>query len=105
MSDPWGDWLDQTVTIRALTGSGSFGDVFADAVTVPALVDESSKLVRGPDGAEVVSTATVYTPAGTVAPPGSLVLLPGEATERKVITTSRPHADDTDLTGVDIALE
>lgn len=105
MTGLWDDWQDQTVTIRALTGSGSFGDVFAGAVSVPALVDESTKLVRGPDGAETVSTATVYASAGTLAPPGSLVMLPGETTERKVITTSRPHAHDPDLTGVDIALE
>jgi hypothetical protein len=100
----WDDWYDQTVTIRALTGSGGMGPVYAPAVEVQALVDESSRLVRGPDGAEVVSTATVYAPEGTVAPPGSLVQLPGEDVERHVITRSRPHADDPDLSGVDLAL-
>lgn len=98
------DWYDQTVTIRALTGSGGLGDVFAEPVEVQALVDESAWLVRSPDGSEVVSTATVYTPQGTVAPPGSLVLLPGEDVERRVITRSRPHGD-ADTSGVDLALE
>jgi hypothetical protein len=101
----WDDWYDQTVTIRALTGSGGMGNVYAPAVEVKALVDESSRHVRGPDGAEVVSTATVYCPAGTVAPPGSLVQLPGEDGERQVITRSQPQTGDPDLDGVDLALE
>jgi hypothetical protein len=98
------DWENQAVTIRALTGSGGMGNVYAPAVEVQALVDESSRLVRGPDGAEVVSTATVYCPVGTVAPPGSLVQLPGEDLERQVITRSRPQTGDPDLDGVDLAL-
>lgn len=98
------DWENQTVTIRALTGSGGMGGAYADPVEVEALVDESSRLVRGPDGAEVVSTATVYCPVATVAPPGSLVLLPGEDVERQVITRSRPQTGDPDLDGVDLAL-
>jgi len=99
------DWENQTVQVRALTGSGGMGDVHANAVTVLALVDQSSRLVRDPSGVEVVSTATVYAPANTVAPPGSLVQLPGETGERRVITTSTPATGDPDLDGVDLALE
>lgn len=105
MSTPWAEWEDQTVTIRALTGSGGLGEVFAAAVAVSALVDQTTRLVRGQDAAEVVSSATVYAPLTTVAPPGSLVLLPGETTERRVITTAKHDADDPDLTGVEVALE
>lgn len=99
------DWYNQPVTIRALTGSGGMGEVYADPIEVGAMVDQSSRLVRDPGGAEVVSTAIVYAPEGTVAPPGSLVKLPGEADERRVITTSTPATGDPDLDGVDLALE
>lgn len=105
MSDVWDDWYDQTVSIRPVTGSGGMGEVYGPAVEVGAQVDQSSRLVRDPGGAEVVSTATVYCPEGTVAPPGSLVTLPGENGERRVITASTPQTDDPDLNGVDLALE
>lgn len=105
MSDVWDDWYDQTVTIRPLVGSGGMGEVYGPAVEVAALVDQSTRLVRGPDATEVTSSATVYAPASTVAPAGSLVQLPGEATERRVITTAKQHADDPDLTGVEVMLE
>lgn len=103
MTSVWADWEDQQVTIEALTGSGGMGDVYAAPVTVQALVDESTRLVRGPDAAEVVSSATVYAPAGTVAPPGSRVTLPG-GDQRTVITTAEHHADDPDLAGMEVYL-
>lgn len=99
------EWENQTVQVRALTGSGGMGPIYAAAVPVSAQVEQSSRLVREPGGAEVVSTTTVYAPAGTVAPPGSLVRLPGETAERQVITTSTPATGDPDLDGVDLALE
>lgn len=105
MSTVWADWEDQTVTIRPLTGSGGMGPVYGPAIEVEALVDESTRLVRGPDATEVVSSATVYAPSGTIAPAGSLVQLPTETTERRVITTATHHADDPDLAGVEVILE
>jgi len=102
-TDPWDEWQDQTVTLRPLLGSGGMGDVYGPPVAVAVLLDESTRLVRDADAAEVVSSATLYADPGVVAPPGSTVTLP-DGSVRTVITTSVHHADDADLAGVEVAL-
>lgn len=99
----WDDWQDQTVTIRPLLGSGGMGDIWGTPTPVDVLLDESTRLVRDTDAVEVVSSATLYADVGTVAPPGSEVTLP-DGSVHTVITTSRQHADDPDLTGLEVAL-
>lgn len=70
------DFFVQAVTVETLTGSGGEGDVFAAPVTVPCFVEDERRLVRGPDGREVISETTLYAPAGTTSlAPGSRVTL------------------------------
>jgi len=64
------------VSVEAYQGSGGTGDVYAAPVTVTGFVVEKRRLVRAPDGSQVVSESTVYAPPGTVAPPRSRVTLP-----------------------------
>lgn len=104
MSEVWDDWYDQTVVIEALLGSGGMGPVYGDPVPVACLIDDTIRQVRGPDAVEVVSSTTLQTPPGVVAPPGSLVTF-SDAREAAVITSSVKYADDPDLIGVEVVLE
>lgn len=104
MSGLWDDWYDQTAMIEPLLGSGGMGEVYGPATPVACQIEQETRLVRNQDAAEVVSTSTLLCPEGTIAPAGSLVLLPGETAKRTVISSGRQHADDPDLTGVEIAL-
>ncbi len=76
------DWLAQvlpaphTVTVEAYAGSGPHSDTYADPVSVPCFVDQKRKLIRAPNGSQVVSESTVYAPLDTVAPARSRVTLP-----------------------------
>src|SRR5690606_41221972 len=73
--DPWtvgglmgaipGFLLRHTVIIRPFLGEGPFGPSYGEPVQTRAWVDERRRLVRDPEGAEVVSEATVYLPPGT----------------------------------------
>jgi len=66
-----------TVTVAAYRGDGAYGPVYDPARQVqPCFVDDARRLVRAADGSQVVSEATVYAPADTVAPAGSRLTLP-----------------------------
>lgn len=75
-------WLAQvlpdphTVTVEPYEGSGPYGDVHGTAVTVTCYADQRRRLIRAPDGSQVVSESTVYAPLDTVVPPRSRVTLP-----------------------------
>lgn len=92
------DWADLiaevpepvTISVQALTGSGARGNMYATAVDVENCVVEAKRrqvTVQTQDiaGAIVISSTTVRCPPGTVAPVGSLVTIPGDATARKVL--------------------
>lgn len=82
------DFYVHTVTVRTLTGTGGMGNVYATPFPLACFVDDVVRLVRGPDAAEVVSSSTVYAPAGTTTlTPGSLVTLPS-GREATVITSA-----------------
>lgn len=78
-------WWVHTVSVETYLGSGSFGDVYADPVSVDCWVDDAVKLVNNTQGEQVVSNSTVYAPtdaassesatAGQFAP-GSKVTMP-----------------------------
>jgi hypothetical protein len=70
-------WFTQTVTIERLVGRTGRGTSYAAPTTTAAFVDQGAKLVRNPQGDQVVSSARVFLPATTDAVPlGSRVTLP-----------------------------
>ncbi|MEU8821804.1 hypothetical protein [Actinoplanes sp. NPDC048796] len=91
----------RTITVQALTGSGGYGDVYADPVDVHlCVVDDTARVVavqtQDAAGTNKTSSTQVYAPPDTVAPAGSLVTLPGGRTAR-VLASSRLDAHGLDL--------
>ena len=85
MSDDLVDFYVHTITVQTRTGSGSYGDIYADPVDLLCFVEE--KLVRSPAGNEVFSETRIYAPAGAPLTDGSLVTLPS-GDVATVITTA-----------------
>jgi len=67
--------LQHTVTIEAFQGNGANGPVYGTPLVVPCFRDDKRRLVRAPNGSQVVSESTVYCQPGTVAPPESRINL------------------------------
>jgi hypothetical protein len=80
--------LKGTVAVETYGGGGSYGPVYAAAVTVRCNVDATRRLVRGSDGVEVVSEATlaVHPSDAGVFTPESRVTIDGRAS--RVLTAS-----------------
>ena len=104
MSGVWDDWYDQTVTIEAYEGTGGNGKVYGPPTAVQCQIDDTVRLVRNTSAVEVVSSTTLLTPSGTVAPPQSKVTLPGGRKATVIITGTQHTDDDPDLTGLSVAL-
>ncbi|MFJ3097351.1 hypothetical protein [Streptomyces hydrogenans] len=68
--------LIHRVQVEPYLGVGPSGPAYGPAVEVRCLLEEKTRLVRGPSGDEVVSTSTFYAMPGTVAPAKSRVTLP-----------------------------
>ncbi|MEU4777469.1 hypothetical protein [Micromonospora sp. NPDC023633] len=100
----------RTIRVEALTGSGAYGDVYADPVDVaPCVVDDTNRRVtvqtQDAEGAEAVSATTVFAPPTTIAPPGSRVQLDSGRVTR-VLATSFLDAHGWDLPEhVELSLE
>jgi hypothetical protein len=56
----------QTVTVKTYQGAGAYGGSFSTPVTVKCFINDARKLVRAPDGTEVVSSTTLYAPLAAV---------------------------------------
>ncbi|MEV5567637.1 hypothetical protein AB0L54_32995 [Streptomyces sp. NPDC052196] len=70
--------LRHRVRIEPYLGESAYGPRYGDPVEdVRALVAETVRMVRAPDGREVTSTAQVITAPGLTCPPGSRLTLPG----------------------------
>jgi hypothetical protein len=70
-----------TVVVEAHRGEGPVGPVWDQAQQVqPCYLDAGRKLVRAPDGSQVVSEVRVLAPAATRVPVGSRITLPGGTT-------------------------
>lgn len=52
-------WWVHTVAVEKKLGSNVYGDKFADPVPLLCFVEDDTKLIRGSDGTEVVSSATL----------------------------------------------
>ncbi|MEU3710490.1 hypothetical protein [Streptomyces catenulae] len=69
--------LRHRIAIEPYLGDTAYGPSFGpQVVDVPALVDESPRMVRGADGREVLATATVIAAPDLHCPPGSRITLP-----------------------------
>ncbi|MHA4776071.1 hypothetical protein L1085_016365 [Streptomyces sp. MSC1_001] len=69
--------LIHRVQVEPYLGVGPSGPVYGPAVEVRCLKEDKVRLVRSPEGDEVISSATFYAMPGTVAPAKSRVTLPG----------------------------
>lgn len=86
-------WI-HTVQVRPLVDEGAEGDSLGPAVAVSGFVDDSTKLVRGATGDEVVAAATVFLPAGAPdVPLGSEVTLPASLGSRVLTVVSVARHD------------
>lgn len=94
----WAEFIElhipqpQTIRVEAYEGSGAYGDVYGSPVDVGlCVVDDTSRRVavqtQDTEGAEAVSSTTVFCPPTTIAPPGSRVQLDTGRTTR-VLSTS-----------------
>lgn len=90
------DFYVHTVTITPVAGEGAYGTTYGTPVPVACFVDETTRLVRDQDGAEVVSSATIFAAPGTVAATGSTVRLPS-GRDATVITTQTHDSGPLDL--------
>ncbi len=99
-----------TITVEAYVGSGAYGDVYGSPVEIDrCFVDARQKRVRvstaDAAGAEVVSSAQVYCPPGTVVPPSSRVTLPSGVVTRVLDAAARTDAGLELPEHVELALE
>lgn len=85
--------------VRRLEGSGAYGDVFGQPETIHGAIDGKTRMVRGADGAEVVSSTTVGLPIHVdgrpvaYIPPGSEVTLPASHGGRTTLVIDVQVAD------------
>lgn len=81
------------ITIEARTGTDAYGrPVYAAPVTVPGVIDQTRKLVRSPQGEEVVSSSRVFLAPGVSVPDGSRVTYPdGQKTTSISAAIRRDH--------------
>lgn len=76
-TDPLARFRVHTIQVEARTGQDVNGvDVYATPVPVACFLEETNRLVRSPNGAEVVSTVQAYTAPGTTVALDSRVTLP-----------------------------
>ena len=96
---PIADFMVHTTTVERKTGNGATGPTLATGVSLTGFVEHVTKLVRNATGVEVVSSATIYYPAGTAfIAPGSFVTPPaGMGARARVITCSVHDAGSLDL--------
>lgn len=60
-ADELAEFWVHTVSVEMFLGAGAYGDVYAAPVTVIGFMDGTRKLVRGANGAQVVSESSFYT--------------------------------------------
>lgn len=87
--------LPHTITVHLFLGTGPYGDVFGDPVTLRAFVEDGRRLVVSASGEEVISETTIYTGVDLSVPVGSTVTVwlgtPQERTARAITATRYDH--------------
>lgn len=89
-------WFPHHVRISPLTGSGGMGDQHGPPVPADAEVKDEARLIRDADGAQIVSSAQVTVPLGTVAPLGSLVTVWPDTHAERTSPVLRVRRDEND---------
>lgn len=96
MSDPLAQFWVHDIVIRRYTGATSYGPGYDDPVTVQGWVRDGTKLIAGPNGEQLMSSAQVALPPSTdYVPVESEVTLPtqfaapGQTRTTRVISSSR----------------
>lgn len=90
MRPPVSRLFGHEVSVRAYTGVGASGPVYADEVTVRCRVNAGRRLARTSGQAEVSDQTTVYLPRDTVCPVGSRLTLP----DGRTLTVVQAHPRD-----------
>jgi hypothetical protein len=90
--------LNQSVTITAATGlDGNGMETYGTGVVVKAIVFHKQRLVIGPQGDSVVSTAQVYVDGPTAVTTSSKITLPDGTTPLILAVSTYPDQNgDTD---------
>lgn len=96
--------LPQSLTFRPLIGSGPYGDMYGDPVTVPARVQFGNKLVRDASGSEVVSSATIYLqPAENLPTVGAVVTLPDNSVRPIIGRSDHVGSREIEMVSLDVS--
>lgn len=66
-----------TIQIEAFSGEGGAGPVYDASVTVKGFVDFKRRLIRNPDGSDLISSATIYIDPGVTVTPESRITYGG----------------------------
>lgn len=87
-------YMVHAVTVEPLTGTGPYGDVYGPAFTLQCMAQGKRRLVRNSQGAEVLSSLTLYAALGASAsvPEGSKVTWRGD-TSKVIATTEHDDAN------------
>ncbi|MFE1770271.1 hypothetical protein [Streptomyces sp. NPDC059008] len=79
--------LRHRIVVEPYAGEGAYGAQYRHAIPdVPALVDESPRLVRTTDGRQVTASATFIAGPLLDCPPGSRITLPDGRTITAITT-------------------
>ena len=75
------------VAVRAYVGESGKGPAYGATVTVPAVWDDTRRLVRTQDTARLEAAGTVYLDLDVTCPPESLVTVPDGRTFKAVLVS------------------
>lgn len=77
MTDPLASWWVHPVVVERYASSGAYGPSYAAPQTIHGFVRDGTKLVVGPGGQQIASSAQIALPRGTqYVPVDSKVTLP-----------------------------
>lgn len=96
--------LPEQLTYRPLIGSGPYGDVYGDPVTVAARVEYENKLIRDSTGNQVVAAATIWLqPAEGLPTVGAVVTLPDGSVRPVIARADQVGARNVELVRLDVS--
>lgn len=84
----------QAVSVQLWTGSGAYGDTYANAIDLtPCVIEDVARAVTVQTvdayGQEHLSSTTVFAPLTPEVPPGSLITIPWRSRPARVVAVAR----------------